>query len=173
MSLLHGVFEAVKSFTGALHGALGVAKYFMVALLVVSSLVHLAHRPSRPPREPSRAKSGQVTRQHHVPRVEDPVRALVDGEIGLSVDSADLAGYGQAAPSLVREAAEDPADALSTQLGELDADLARMADDEDMPTASRHLVEGLDRLFRALGPPPAPPPGDTDVVLVGDGGGQQ
>ncbi|WP_188296402.1 hypothetical protein [Streptomyces sp. CBMA156] len=144
-------FEEIKYLDGLrLHG---VVKYFMIILLVGLSIFHLVNRPSQPPRKPGQDKSGQVTRQHHAPKEKDPVRALVDGEIVLSVDH--------------------PADELSTQFGERDADLAWLADDEDLPTASRHLAEGLDELFRALGPPPAPRPGDTDVVLVGDDGGQQ
>ncbi|MFE4517778.1 hypothetical protein ACFRMQ_26690 [Kitasatospora sp. NPDC056783] len=169
--LIEWVYDVAKDFEFAKY--FGGAKYLMIALLVVLPLIYLVGRPSQPPKKPSQGKSVQVTRQHHAPKGKDPVRALVDGEIGLSVDSVDLAGHGRSAPSLGRVAAEDPADALSTQLGKRDADLARMVDDEGMPTASRHLAEGLDELFRALGPPPAPRPGDTDVVLVGDGGGQQ
>ncbi|MFF8773795.1 hypothetical protein [Kitasatospora sp. NPDC015120] len=62
---------------------------------------------------------------------------------------------------------------LPTQFGERDADLVRMASDPDSSLASSHLAEGLDSLFRTLGPPPMSQAGDSEVVLVGDGGGRQ
>ncbi|MFJ4793914.1 hypothetical protein [Kitasatospora purpeofusca] len=65
------------------------------------------------------------------------------------------------------------AELISSQYGEQEASLVRVADDPDASEAASHLAVGLDELFRTLGPPPMSQAGDTEVVLVGDGGGQQ
>ncbi|MFF2660445.1 hypothetical protein ACFVUH_24185 [Kitasatospora sp. NPDC058032] len=87
---------------------------------------------------------------------------MISGDIRINADRLDI-----------RQFLHGDSDEIATQYGEQSANLVRMASDPDALLASSHLAEGLDSLFRTLGPPPTSQAGDAKVVLIGDGGGKQ